>query len=84
MLTRRGMHRALTTVAEGIEYDDQRDRLRELQCPFGQDYLFLEAARPGRACLTSQPAASARLPAGAVSRDEGTGVPLRPAADASA
>lgn len=30
----------LDVVAEGIEYDSQRERLRELGCDLGQGYLF--------------------------------------------
>ena len=33
----------LTTVAEGIETDEQIDRLRRLGCPLGQGYLFSRA-----------------------------------------
>ena len=74
----------LTTVAEGIERNDQRDRLRELQCPFGQGYLFskpLPAAELASFLNLQRARESRREP---FSRDEGTVVPLRPAADASA
>jgi len=30
----------LEVVAEGIEYDAQRERLRDLRCDLGQGYLF--------------------------------------------
>ncbi len=50
----------LRTVAEGIEREDQRDRLRELGCNIGQGYLF---ARPVMAAdvpaLLTGPAARA-------------------------
>jgi EAL domain-containing protein (putative c-di-GMP-specific phosphodiesterase class I) len=36
----------IPAVAEGVEVAAQRDVLRELQCDFGQGYLF---ARPCRA-----------------------------------
>jgi EAL domain-containing protein (putative c-di-GMP-specific phosphodiesterase class I) len=74
----------LTTVAEGIEYDDQRDRLRELQCPFGQGYLFSKPLAPAElaSLLNLQRARDSRREP--FSREEGTVVPLRPAADASA
>jgi EAL domain-containing protein (putative c-di-GMP-specific phosphodiesterase class I) len=39
----------LTTVAEGIETQDQADQLLELGCDFGQGYLYgesLPAASP--------------------------------------
>ncbi|MDX1619608.1 MAG: EAL domain-containing protein [Nitriliruptorales bacterium] len=35
----------LQTVAEGIEHDEQLSRFRELECNYGQGYLF---ARPAR------------------------------------
>jgi diguanylate cyclase (GGDEF)-like protein/PAS domain S-box-containing protein len=34
---------SLTTVAEGIERPEQRDRLRELECDLGQGFLFSRA-----------------------------------------
>ena len=33
----------LDTVAEGIELEQQRDRLRQLECRYGQGFLY---ARP--------------------------------------
>lgn len=35
-----GRHLGLTTVAEGIERDDQRELLPELGCDLGQGYLM--------------------------------------------
>jgi sensor c-di-GMP phosphodiesterase-like protein len=37
----------LTVVAEGIEREEQRDRLIDLGCPFAQGYLFGKPAPPG-------------------------------------
>ena len=45
-IIRIGESLGLTTVAEGIEREDQRDRLRELRCPFGQGYLFAKPLSP--------------------------------------
>ena len=36
----------LTVVAEGIEREEQRDRLIDLGCPFAQGYLFGKPAAP--------------------------------------
>jgi EAL domain-containing protein (putative c-di-GMP-specific phosphodiesterase class I) len=36
----------LTVVAEGIEREEQRDRLIGLRCPFAQGYLFGKPAPP--------------------------------------
>ena len=36
----------LTVVAEGIEREEQRDRLIALGCPFAQGYLFGKPAQP--------------------------------------
>ena len=36
----------LTVVAEGIEREEQRDRLIDLGCPFAQGYLFGKPAPP--------------------------------------
>ncbi len=30
----------MTTIAEGIEFDVQRDTLRDRHCDYGQGYLF--------------------------------------------
>lgn len=35
----------LTVTAEGIEFDRQRNSLRDLKCDFGQGYLFSEAVK---------------------------------------
>jgi diguanylate cyclase (GGDEF)-like protein len=45
-IIRIGESLGLTTVAEGIEREDQRDRLQELHCPFGQGYLFARPLSP--------------------------------------
>ncbi len=37
---------AMTTVAEGIELDIQRDTLRDEDCEFGQGFLFSEPLDP--------------------------------------
>jgi diguanylate cyclase (GGDEF)-like protein len=39
-IVRIGESLGLTAVAEGIEREDQRRRLLELDCPFGQGFLF--------------------------------------------
>jgi len=39
-IVRLGSTLGLETVAEGIEEESQRDRLRALGCPFGQGYFF--------------------------------------------
>jgi sensor c-di-GMP phosphodiesterase-like protein len=36
----------LTVVAEGIEREEQRDRLIDLGCPFAQGYLFGKPSSP--------------------------------------
>ena len=36
----------LTVVAEGIEREEQRDRLIDLGCPYAQGYLFGKPAAP--------------------------------------
>jgi diguanylate cyclase (GGDEF)-like protein len=73
-IIRIGESLGLTTVAEGIEREDQRNRLRELKCPFGQGFLF---ARP------LSPADLVSLLRGVRIRHEqrtGTVLELRPAA----
>jgi len=45
-IIRIGESLGLTAVAEGIEREDQRDRLRELRCPFGQGFLFAKPLTP--------------------------------------
>jgi diguanylate cyclase (GGDEF)-like protein len=76
-IVRIGESLGLTAVAEGIERADQRDRLLELRCPFGQGYLFSEPLSPAE--LT------AYLQAERTREDRGdaTVLELRPAADAS-
>jgi diguanylate cyclase (GGDEF)-like protein/PAS domain S-box-containing protein len=39
-ILRLGATMGLDTVAEGIELERQRDRLRSLKCPYGQGYLY--------------------------------------------
>jgi diguanylate cyclase (GGDEF)-like protein len=51
-----GRHLGLTTVAEGIEREDQRELLVELGCNLGQGYLLsrpLEAAAAGELLVAS-------------------------------
>jgi diguanylate cyclase (GGDEF)-like protein len=76
-IIRIGESLGLTAVAEGIERDDQCDRLTELGCPFGQGYLFAHPLSPAE--LVS-------LLRGAHIRHEertGTVLELRRTADAS-
>jgi diguanylate cyclase (GGDEF)-like protein len=76
-IIRIGESLGLTAVAEGIEREDQRDRLRELGCPFGQGFFF---SRPiGPAELASLLHAQRAEPSQG-SFDEATVVQLRPAA----
>jgi diguanylate cyclase (GGDEF)-like protein len=83
-IIRIGESLGVTTVAEGIERDDQRERLRELRCPFGQGFLFSKPLAPAElaALLDLQRARDSQQHP--FSRDEGIVVPLRPAADAGA
>jgi EAL domain-containing protein (putative c-di-GMP-specific phosphodiesterase class I) len=39
-ILRLGTTMGLETVAEGIELEQQRDRLRELRCRYGQGFLY--------------------------------------------
>lgn len=51
-----GRHLGLTTVAEGIEREDQRELLVELGCNLGQGYLLsrpLDAAAAGELLVAS-------------------------------
>lgn len=51
-----GRHLGLTTVAEGIEREDQRELLVELGCDLGQGYLLsrpLDAAAAGALLVAS-------------------------------
>ncbi|HVA03975.1 MAG TPA: EAL domain-containing protein [Acidimicrobiales bacterium] len=50
----------LTVVAEGIEREEQRDRLIDLGCPFAQGYLFGKPAAPQDLGHLFVPAASRR------------------------
>jgi diguanylate cyclase (GGDEF)-like protein len=76
-IIRMGESLGLTAVAEGIERDDQRDRLRELRCPFGQGFLFSRPIGPAEltSLLHTQRAERRRA-----SVDEAAVVQLRPAA----
>lgn len=77
VIIRIGESLALTAVAEGVEREDQRDRLRELRCPFGQGFFF---SRPiGPAEVTSLLHAQ-RAEANSAPVDDSTVVQLRPAA----
>jgi EAL domain-containing protein (putative c-di-GMP-specific phosphodiesterase class I) len=49
----------LTVVAEGIEREEQRDRLIDLGCPFAQGYLFGMPAPPGELDHLFVPASTA-------------------------
>jgi diguanylate cyclase (GGDEF)-like protein len=48
-IIRLGKTLRLTTVAEGIELSEQRDRLRELHCDVGQGFLFSRPLPAGEA-----------------------------------
>jgi EAL domain-containing protein (putative c-di-GMP-specific phosphodiesterase class I) len=76
-IIRMGESLGLTAVAEGIERNDQRDRLRELRCPFGQGFLFSRPIAPAE--LTSLLHTQRAKPSRA-SVDEAAVVQLRPAA----
>ena len=68
----------VTAVAEGIEREDQRERLRELRCPFGQGFLFSRPLGPAElASLLHAQRAAERHQAPA---EEAAVVQLRPAA----
>jgi diguanylate cyclase (GGDEF)-like protein len=76
-IIRIGESLGLHAVAEGIEREDQRDRLRELGCPFGQGFLFSRPIGPAEvtSLLHVQPTEPRPAPA-----DEATIVQLWPAA----
>lgn len=51
-----GLRLGLPTTAEGIETQDQLDRLRRMGCAYGQGYLFGKAVPAHQvACLLSKP-----------------------------
>jgi diguanylate cyclase (GGDEF)-like protein/PAS domain S-box-containing protein len=55
----------MTTVAEGIEFEVQRDALRDEDCEFGQGFLFSRPVDPGQAmAMLANGRAIAPIPVG--------------------
>jgi diguanylate cyclase (GGDEF)-like protein len=52
----------LSVVAEGIEYEDQADRLRDVDVEYGQGFLYAHPQPPKASFGTRSPAEPGRLP----------------------